>query len=142
MKNFVFIFLLIALTGIFVSGQSDLPTKATLENIKGMTKVYTDIVDPTNAFKKVFEKAGLTSVSKASDAQFFLEYRQIGDTRYISSLNIPLQEGRMTAYYYNDGKKTVVWEDVASDSGKHPSPDDKLLKRFIKDRSRTEKIKN
>lgn len=119
--------------------QSTLPDKADVSAIAGKTKAYIDIVDPTNAFTKAFEKAGLVSVSKAADAEFFIEYRQIGETRYVSSLNIPLEEGRMTVYYFNGDKKTIVWEDTASDSGKHPSPDDKLLKRFLKERSRAKK---
>lgn len=118
--------------------QSDLPDKADINDIRGMTKVYVDVTDPTNAFKDAFDKAKLVSVSKAADAEFFIEYRMTSRGN-VGSLNIPTETGVMTVYYYKEKTKVVVWQDSAQDSGKHPSPDDKLLKRFLKERARADK---
>lgn len=120
-------------------GQSSLPDKGSLADIAGKKTAYIDVVDPTNAFKQAFTKAGLIEAAKADTADFVIEYRQIGETEYITDFRIPLEKGSLTVYYFRDTKKVIVWQDTASDSGKHPSPDDKLLKRFLKDKAKAEK---
>ena len=118
------------------SGQKPLPDKSSIADIAGKSKVYIDVVDPSDRFKGVFKKSGLIEANKADEADFVIEYRQIGETVYVTDFRIPQQTGSLTVYYLRDAKKVIVWQDTATDGGRHPSPDDKLLKRFLKDRDK------
>ena len=137
MKNLLPFFVLIF--SVIAFGQNSLPDKSTLADIAGKSKAYIDVLDPSKAFKEEFKKAGLIEVSKAEAADFVIEYRQIGDTEYITDFRIPLEKGSLTVYYFRDSRKVIVWQDTASNSGRNPSPDGKLLKQFSKERAKISK---
>ncbi len=137
MKKQLPLFLLIfAMTAL---GQSSLPDKSTLADIVGKSKAYVDVVDPSKGFKDAFKKGGLVEVGKADEADFVIEYRQIGNTEYITDFRIPLEKGSLTIYYFRDSKKVIVWQETASNSGRNPSPVEKLLKQFTKERAKVSK---
>jgi hypothetical protein len=124
-------YLLLLLLAIPAVAQSDLPDRGTLADIEGKIKIYIDadaehIRPIEKAIKKPFSIA-----SKVAEAEIFLEYKTLS-TQEVTSMKLILETGQLTAYFYRDKQKIVVW--MASDSkGGAGGPANNLTKRFIKE---------
>lgn len=130
MKKLLSIFLLLFTAAAF--GQSDLPDKGTLADIKGKTKIYiaADTINSKALAKELGKHKSFTNAATAAGAEIFVEYKRIGDLKYVSGLQIPIETGQVDVYFYRDGKKVIVWSEAGSKDTK--SPAGSLFKKFFK----------
>lgn len=115
-----------------VFGQTDFPDKGTLADIKGKTKAYL-IADAVNAklvIKALGKSNAVTLVDKADNAEFFIEFKTIGDPQPVGTTGFAVRQGELTVYVIRDKRKVIAWSDGVSTAFKYPAAD--LTKKFLK----------
>lgn len=130
-----------------ISGQQNLPTYDTIERIKTYARVYV-ASDNQDSRKRIIKALGkdkaLETVNSPDDAQFFIEYSELGrDVAVSGERTRERQErGQMIVFVIgSDKRKVIVWSANRSrdteqflgmkmyDSGRNES---ELTSRFLK----------
>lgn len=110
---------------------AQLPDRGSINDLKGMTKVY--VIADADSYKPIVKQLkSLSVVSKPTDAEFFLEYKPLSETT-VGPTGMHLATGEMSAYVVGrDGHKILAWSDSLTGGAFRGDTGSKLAKRFIK----------
>lgn len=125
---------IVALSGK-IYAQSDLPVIGSLEDIKGLSKVYVIAdTDSRKAIVKEIESSkGLSIVGDPADAEFFLEYKSISkDTRQTGIFRVTSEKGQLEAFVNRGGKKIVAFSESTTGSANKGDTAHRLTETFLK----------
>ena len=138
MKRLLPFFILLFAATMF--GQSDLPDKGSLEDIKGKSKAYlvSDTLNAKVIVKEITKDKSLTLIDKADEADFVIEFKSIS-SEPVGQTGMSIMTGQMDVYIFRAGKRMIVWTDSAQKSTSYPSV--ALINRFIKARKAKEPSK-
>ena len=118
-------------------GQSDLPDKGSLSDIVGKTKVY--IVadgDAAKVIQKQINKSDvLSGVSKADDAEIFVEYRSLARNS-LPPTGIQTETGQIDVCYFREKRKVIAWSGSHTGGAFKGDAANYLIKKFLKELSK------
>ncbi len=120
--------ILILLLFLSTAAYAQLLDKGDISEIKGKTKYYlvADAFASKQINKELKKAKNLTSVNTEDAAEFFFEYKTIGNEDRVGGFYS--STGQLDVYYRRDGKKVIVWSD--SDTGTNPMRS--LTKKVLK----------
>lgn len=139
MNKLLILGFLVLLFSVSGSAQADLPEIGTLADIKGKTNVY--IVADGESLKAILKKlkgSPLVVVTKATEADFFLEYKTIARDQVAGS-GMTLETGQIDVYIYRDKTKVIAWSDSKVAGGWSGGAAGQLTGNFIKAFSKSKK---
>lgn len=127
MKQLLPLALLLALIAPSGSGQQDLPSYGTIDQIKTFSKVYV-ASDNEDSRKRVIKALGkdktLHVVSSPDEAQFFIEYGELSREAVVTGVRINeakerQQRNQMRVFVFTDKRRLIVWSETASRETEH-----------------------
>ena len=104
-----------------------------IEVLKGKTKYFV-VADSTEDRNKIVSelrrRPELVAVSRAEDAEFFVEYKQL-DIKPLGSFGGAVARGEMTVYTKGGDTKLVAWSNTATAGAHKAATPGKLAGQFV-----------
>lgn len=133
-KSIITSVLLTSLLVRIFAQENNLPEYGEIDDVKSLQKIYL-IADSTNARKLILNElkkySGLTVVSSAQEAEYFVEYKILRQETGQTSLNITVDTSEMVVYILKDKRRRIAWSKTQISGFTRPN-EVNLIRNFLK----------